>query len=159
MTRGILGRFFDWTFGSLCADAELRKAEEAGKRARMRKEIEKAVKKNDAKVERRRKAEAARERAEEQLQEEIKRVRSEKIHEIERRLNKISEKKYAVIEEVVNDPNRNLGRDPEFRQLELDYDRTAAEIEAKYAQKLEIIRESGERKRQDLQEKYFATLY
>jgi hypothetical protein len=34
MTRGILGRFFDWTFGSLCADAELKKAEEARARAK-----------------------------------------------------------------------------------------------------------------------------
>ena len=33
MTRRILGRFVDWTSASPCADAELRKAEEAGARA------------------------------------------------------------------------------------------------------------------------------
>ena len=163
MTRGILGRFFDWTFGSLCADAERRRTEEARERAnqerfeRRRKEIQEAEKKVSETIEKRRKAEAERERAAERNQEEIKRVRAEQLRELQRRGDKILSKKDAVIDEIMNDPNRHLSDDPELRQLELEYDRVGAEIEAKYAQKLEIIKESGERKLQDLKEKYLDT--
>lgn len=163
MTRGIFGRFFDWTFGSLCADAELRKAEEARARAnqekseRRRKEIQEADKKVSETIEKRREAEAERERAKERNQEEIKRVRAEQLSELQRRGDKILSKKNAVIDKIINDPNRHLGSDPELRQLKLAYKRVWAEIEAKYAQKLEIIKESGERKLQYLNKKYFDT--
>ena len=165
MTRGILGRFFDWTFGSLCADAERRRTEEARARAeqekveRRRKKLQETQKRVSETIEKRRKAEAERERAMERNQKEIERVRSEQMRELQRIGNKILRKKDAVFTEIKNDPNRHPSDDPELRQLDLEYDRTMAEIKAKYAQKLEIIKESGERKLQELTEKYFAALY
>lgn len=163
MTRGILGRFFDWTFGSLCADAERRRTEEARARAeqerveRRRKELQETRKKVSATIKKRREIEAERERAKERNQEEINRVRREVAREKKLRGNKILSKKNAVFTEIKNDPNRHLSDDPELRQLELEYDRTMAKITAKYAQKLEIIKESGKRKLEDLQEKYLDT--
>jgi len=136
MTRGILGKFFDWTLGLLGVGVGVGVGVDS-----------------DAK---KKESFAAAERAEKQLHQEIKKVKYEERREKEQRGREILAKKNAVIEKIKNDARKKIYNDPEFRQIELDYDRVMDEITAKYAQKLEIVWDTIGKDFQAAKDRYFA---